>query len=58
MDRLVSIGDSIISSERGEQRQRHNKAKYLCSLQVNDQLEFGRLLYGQIGGRSLNPILA
>jgi hypothetical protein len=33
----------------GEQRGRYGEAKCLCSLKINDKLEFGRLLHREIG---------
>src|SRR6476646_3445208 len=41
LDHLVGTDDQFI---------RHGEAERLCGLEVEHQLEFGRQLYGQIGG--------
>src|SRR5215831_16731205 len=46
--RASPLFDDLIGA--GEQRLRHVKAERLGGLKVEHQLEFGRQLYGQIGG--------
>jgi len=45
---LALLLDHLVGA--GESRGRHGETKRLCSLQVEDQLELGRLLHWQIGG--------
>jgi hypothetical protein len=46
--RVVSLFDHIVGN--GEQARRNDEAECFGGLEVDDQLEFGWLLHGQVGG--------